>query len=52
MAFLELDIAAAALFRRYKVELVDPNHQLDTLEWFNASPGELEVRLTPRVPAV
>ena len=48
---MELEIAAAALLHRYNVELVDPNHHLDTLEWFNASPGELEVKLSLRIAA-
>ncbi|KAK9350688.1 cytochrome P450 [Lipomyces doorenjongii] len=48
LAYLEMDMAVATLFHRYKVELADPNFELDSLEWFNHSPGELPVKLMLR----
>lgn len=46
---MELQIAVASIFNQFHVELVDPNAELDTLEWFNSSPGELWVKVTPRL---
>jgi hypothetical protein len=48
LAYLELEVAVASIFHRFHVDLVHPEDQLDTLEWFNSSPGELWVKLTPR----